>query len=67
MSPENKKGNHQIQLKKIITCKRKMVQRTYYKVLSAVVNELLHFFFVVFTQHVSPQKALLGFAHVQEP
>jgi hypothetical protein len=36
----------------------KMVERTYHKVLSAVVNELLHPFLVVFTPHMRLHKKL---------
>jgi hypothetical protein len=44
-----------------------MVEWTYHKVLSAVVDELLHPFLVVFTPHMRlHKKALLGLAHVQE-
>jgi hypothetical protein len=37
---------------------KKMVKRTYHKVLSAVVNELLHLFLAVFTLHVRLHKKL---------
>ena len=37
---------------------KKMVERTYHKVLSAVVNELLHLFLAVFTLHVCLHKKL---------
>jgi hypothetical protein len=37
---------------------KKMVERTYHKVLSAVVNKLLHLFLAVFTLHVRLHKKL---------
>jgi hypothetical protein len=45
-----------------------MIERTYHKVLSAVVDELLHPFLVVFTLHVRfHKKASLRSTHVQKP
>jgi hypothetical protein len=41
-SPENEKRNHHIQFNKNNNLQNKMVEQTYHKVLSAVVNELLH-------------------------
>jgi hypothetical protein len=57
-SPENKKRNHHIQFNKNNKLWNKMVERTYHKVLSTIVNELLHLFLVIFTPHVRLYKQL---------
>jgi hypothetical protein len=51
-SPKNEKRNHHIQFNKINNLQNKMVERTYHKVLSTVVNELLHPLLAVLTPHV---------------
>jgi len=57
-SHENEKRNHHIQFNKNNKLWNKMVERTYHKVLSMIVNELLHPFLAVFTPHVRLYKQL---------
>jgi hypothetical protein len=58
MSPGNKK-NEIIKLIQVNNnLQKKIVERTYHKVLSAVVNKLLHLFLAVFIPHVRLHKKL---------
>jgi len=52
------KKNHHIQFNKNNNLRNKMVERIYHKVLSAVVNKLLHPLLAVFTPHVRLYKQL---------
>jgi len=56
-SPGNENRNH-IQFNKNNNLQNKMVERTYHKVLSTVVNELLHPLLAVLTPHVRLYKQL---------
>jgi len=53
-----KKSNHPIQFNKINNLQNKMVEQTYHKVLSTVVNELLRPLLAVLTPHVRLHKQL---------
>jgi hypothetical protein len=55
---ENEKRNHHIQFNKNNNLQNKMVEWTYHKVLSVVVNELLHLLLAVLTPHVRLYKQL---------
>jgi len=57
-SPENEKRNHHIQFNKNNNLQNKMVEWTYHKVLSAVVNELLHPLLTILTPHMHLNKQL---------
>jgi len=66
-SSENEKRKHHIQFNKNNNLQNKMVEQAYHKVLSTVVNKLLHpFFGGLDSARSSLQTALLGLAHVQE-
>jgi len=57
-SLENEKSNHHIQFNKNNNLRNKMVEQTYHKVLSTVVNELLRPLLAVLTPHVRLNKQL---------
>jgi len=58
MSPGNKKMKPSNLIQVNNNLQKKMVERTYHKVLSTVVNKLLHIFLAVFTLHVRLHKKL---------
>ena len=57
-SPKNKKNNHHSQFNKYNNLQNKMVQQTYHKILSTVVNELLRSLLAVLTPLLRLHKQL---------